>query len=155
MENIKVGDKILFGRTHGEKTLGTVMKVNRKTVAVRQDESRGTMRDYKVGTKWKVPFTLCYPANGHTAAVAAPVAPKRDEANVLRDIVDAYCALSPENLSCDGELPMAQVRKRSSELHRTLHRLFMELGRHVDEEEAYRLDEAHRFPHRHAFGVAR
>jgi len=58
-----VGQKVFFGRKNGEKTAGTVVKVNRKKLKVRQDEARGTYRDYAVGTVWTVPASLCWPAD--------------------------------------------------------------------------------------------
>lgn len=39
----------------GEKTRGTVVKVNRDKIKVRQDETRGTRRTYPVGTTTKTP----------------------------------------------------------------------------------------------------
>lgn len=58
MAEFKVGDPVTFGRGHGEKTRGTVTKVNRKTCKIRQDEARGTMKNHPVGTIWTVPFSL-------------------------------------------------------------------------------------------------
>lgn len=58
-----VGQRIYFGRRNGEKTLGEIVKVNRKTVKVKQVESRGTRRDYKVGSLWTVPVGLCTAAD--------------------------------------------------------------------------------------------
>lgn len=58
-KDFNVGDKVLFGRGRGEKTLGTVVKVNRAKLKVRQDEARGQRRDYKVGSVWTVPPSLC------------------------------------------------------------------------------------------------
>lgn len=52
--SVKAGDKVVFGRKQGEKTRGTVIRVSRSSVTVRQDESRGSMRVYPVGTKWRV-----------------------------------------------------------------------------------------------------
>ena len=49
----KVGDKVVFGRENGEKTLGTVVKVNAKSVTIRQDEERGASRVREVGTRWR------------------------------------------------------------------------------------------------------
>ena len=54
----KVGDKVYFGRKNGEKTLGEIVKVNRKTYKVRQLESRGMYRDHAVGTRWNVAKSL-------------------------------------------------------------------------------------------------
>lgn len=71
----KVGDKVTFGRTFGEKTAGTVIKVNPRKLKIRQDESRGTMKSHAVGTIWTVPPSLCEKANGSVAATPAPAAP--------------------------------------------------------------------------------
>jgi hypothetical protein len=47
------------------------------------------------------------------------------------------CSLSPENLTCDGELSNAQVRIRHRELMKKWRELEREVGRAVSEEEAY------------------
>lgn len=52
----KVGDRVRFGRQNGEKTLGIIMKVNGRTVKVRQEEARG---QHPVGLIWNVAPTLC------------------------------------------------------------------------------------------------
>jgi len=44
--------------------------------------------------------------NNHTAYEVTTVAGRRRVAEMID------CKLSPENLSCDGELPMSQVRAR-------------------------------------------
>jgi len=59
-DEIKVGQKVYFGRANGEKTLGTVLKVNRAKCKIRQEEQRGIYRDYRVGTVWGVPFNLMW-----------------------------------------------------------------------------------------------
>lgn len=51
--------------------------------------------------------------------------------------ISLACQLSPENLSCDGELPTAQVRKRYSQLKREWGKLEVELGRTVTENEVW------------------
>lgn len=58
MSEFKVGDRVFFGRHNGEKTRGTIIKVNRVKCKVRQDESRGTTRNYPIGTIWTVPPSL-------------------------------------------------------------------------------------------------
>ena len=58
------GDRVLFGRTYGEKTLGEVVKVNRVKAKVKQLESRGTYKDYPVGTIWTVPLNLLSKTTG-------------------------------------------------------------------------------------------
>ena len=61
----------------------------------------------------------------------------RSKKEIMSDICDTYCSLSPENLTCDGELPLAQVNKEYSKLQKTLRSLFRELGKEVSEMEAY------------------
>lgn len=51
--------------------------------------------------------------------------------------INLACALSPENLSCDGELPATQVRKRYTQLKREWGKLERELGRTVTENEVW------------------
>jgi hypothetical protein len=135
---MKAGDKVYFGRANGEKTLGEVIKVNAKSVKVRQLESRGTMKAHKVGTVWKVAPSFVTPAdpNAVPAADSAPPA-KRTEAEVLKDIADCYGGLSPECLSGDGEYPPHVVARRRADLNRRLLGLLNEIGRPVSESEAY------------------
>jgi hypothetical protein len=145
---MKTGDKVYFGRTHGERTLGEIVKVNRTTVQVRQLETRGAIRERPVGTVWKVPFALCTPIDAggnpavtamHTASRPMPPFPpsKRAEDVILVEIGGIYCGLSPENLSCDGELTRAEMGRKAAMLNRRLAALFAELGRRVTEEETY------------------
>lgn len=47
----KVGNKVVFGRTRGERTEGRVVKVCRKNVVVESTEARS---NYPVGTKFRV-----------------------------------------------------------------------------------------------------
>jgi len=54
MENFKRGDKVIFGRRNGEQTLGEVVKVNPRSLKIRQLEGRGTLKDHSVGTLWNV-----------------------------------------------------------------------------------------------------
>lgn len=61
----------------------------------------------------------------------------RPEATIMRDILDCYCGLSPENLWCDGEATATQAKRTASRLNARLKTLFKELGRKVTEEEAY------------------
>lgn len=56
---------------------------------------------------------------------------------VLDRIRDIYNQLSPENLTCDGELSPKAVRRRYALLKRELQTLFKVLGREVSESEAY------------------
>lgn len=71
---MKVGQTVYFGRNHGERTLGRVIKVNPSKVKVQQLEARGTMRDYPVGTVWGVPASLCTLAPETATPVVLPEA---------------------------------------------------------------------------------
>ena len=135
----RVGDKVTFGRTFGEKTAGTVVKVNSVKLKVRQDESRGTMSMHPVGTVWGVPPSLCTKVGGTTSVVApkAAPAPKRSEAEIMSAILDVYAGMSPENLTCDGECSRSEVARRAAALRAKLRALEAEIGRKVSEDEAY------------------
>jgi len=145
-----IGTKVYFGRGNGERTLGTVVKTNPKKAKVRQDEARGVHKNHPVGTVWTVPYSLLTPAPQDAEGTTTPVetkpqTPKKtldvfmhgEDHAILEAINSCYCALSPENLSCDGELPRAQVRRRASELNKKLKHLFLAFGREVDEIEVY------------------
>jgi hypothetical protein len=64
---------------------------------------------------------------------------KRTELEIVKDIDEVYGALSPENLTHDGELPMSIVKREEKRLTTKLKALFVELGREIDEEQAWRL----------------
>lgn len=66
---------------------------------------------------------------------------RRDDNDIIRDILGCYCDLSPENLACDGERSRTQVRTAYAQIQRHLKALFAEIGRTVSESEAYRLGE--------------
>jgi len=136
--NLKVGDKVYFGRSHGEQTLGEVVRVNRVKIKVKQLESRGTYKAHAVGTLWTVPVRLLTKAVDSGPAMSKPVTPARPEVEIMRDIVGIYSSLSPENLSCDGELPRSAVARRAAALNARLRACFTELGRRVSEDEAYK-----------------
>jgi hypothetical protein len=130
----QVGDKVVFGRENGEKTLGTVVKVNAKSVTIRQDEERGASRVREVGTMWRVHPSLV----SHASADAAPpVTAKRAEREIMLDILAMHTALSPECLYADGERSRSQARARASQLNARLAELQREIGRNVSESEAY------------------
>jgi hypothetical protein len=52
------GQLVYFGRSHGEKTLGEVVRWNRATVKVKQLEARGSFKAHKIGTLWNVAKSL-------------------------------------------------------------------------------------------------
>ena len=44
--------------------------------------------------------------------------------------------LSPENISCNGQLNKTQIRAKTSKINKELKYLFKEYGKHVSKEEA-------------------
>lgn len=134
--SLTIGQKVMFGRENGEKTLGTIVGINAKSVKVRQDEARGGR---PVGTEWRVHPSLVSPVDGVAAPApaASPAVTRRAEDAVMRDILNAYSDLSPENLTCDGELRGRAVATRRAAINRRLAALQAELGRRVSEDEAW------------------
>ena len=62
----------------------------------------------------------------------------RSGREVITDISNTYAELSPENLTCDGELSPAKVQQKRARLERKLKALFKEAGeKHITEMEAY------------------
>jgi hypothetical protein len=61
----------------------------------------------------------------------------RSEQTILSDMRNVECALSPENLTCDGELSNAEVKQRAASLHRKWDALVKELGRKPTTQELY------------------
>jgi hypothetical protein len=140
-----IGDEVYFGRRNGEKTLGTITKVNRKTYKVAQTESRGTKRNYAIGTEWKVPHSLVWTAGQERPESALRPRPKaqrkpkyeRTEGEIMGDISSLYCGLSPENLYCDGEISHTAAMRKYRRMQGELRNLFSELGREVSEYQSY------------------
>ncbi len=141
IRDFKVGDKVRFGRGRGEQTLGTVVKVNRAKLKVRQDEVRGRQRIRPAGTIWTVPPSLCTKVSGSEATPKAPskaaLKAARSDAEIIADITRVYGNLSPENLWMDGEASRSYVQRRGAQLRQALRVLFAEIGREVTESEAY------------------
>jgi hypothetical protein len=127
--NFKVGDPVVFGRTHGEKTHGVIFKVNGKTLVIEQTEARGTTKVRTGAVKWRVAASLVRHADGST-----PVAkPKRSRAEIEQEIQAVDSKLSPENLFWDGERPRGQALAAARVLNRRMRELETELKGCVEE----------------------
>jgi hypothetical protein len=138
----KVGMKVVFGKVHGEQTLGEIVKVNPTKAKVRTLENRGNGRGSDVGVVWSVPYSLMSPADDQTpkedpADAPLPVYMPYGDARIMEAILDCYTRLSPEYLTADGERPMNQVRQLKQSLETRLAHLFKALGRPVGEMSAY------------------
>lgn len=151
MHNYKVGDKVRFGRSHGEQTLGEVVKVNPTKLKIKQLEQRGTSKAHPIGTIWTVPPSLVRLADGVSALADGPITDPADDSissiiddedhAILEAIGVIYNHLSPENLSCDGEAPLNFIRTRQAKLNSKLRHLFAAFGRPVSEAAYYKWKE--------------
>lgn len=143
-----VGMEVIFGRGNGEYTRGIIEKKNRIKAKVRTIENRGSTI---AGTVWSVPYSLMSLANGTTSVppIPASIVPQspsikyhpfqdRIEQKILETINDVYSELSPENLTCDGELDISLVKQKRNKLNRQLRGLFQAYGREVDETTVYK-----------------
>lgn len=63
--------------------------------------------------------------------------PRSNQA-IMVDISNCYNNLSPENLSCDGELSRSDIKKKEKQISSRLKSLFKEIGHVVTEEEAFK-----------------
>lgn len=142
---MQVGQEITFGRPNGEKTKGTILKINKSSIKVRQDEARGI---HKIGTVWKVHPSMCSTniqsgQNQTTPSQAIPensmpdrnwILSHKSEIEILANI---YGALSPEALSCDGEVSYAHARQQEAKLRKKLQAMFVLIERSMDEITVY------------------
>lgn len=160
-EECRVGMVVEFGRETGERTKGVIVKMNPAKAKVRILENRGSGRGSQAGSQWGVPYSMMVAVQDATTdtaitmqsfvqpnnpafkafAQAKSVADQPVPYNrftyvdnlVLEAIYATYMELSPENLSCDGELPVHVVNAKRSKLNARLTYLFKALGREVGE----------------------
>ena len=147
--DFKVGMSVKFGRPNGEKTIGTIIKLNPKKAKV-DCPARGK---HEPGV-WTVPYTMLTIVDATSSPITQNVvtqlgisgADEPLEWNVFQDAVEVaileaigyvYSGLSPENLSCDGEASQHHIINRRKVLNRQLKGLFMALGREVSETVQY------------------
>lgn len=160
-EDCRIGMIVEFGRENGERTKGVIAKMNPKKAKVRIIETRGSGRGSDAGSQWGVPYgmmaavqdatteaavimqSFANPGNPAVKAFAqakivadqpVPYSPFNHAENlILEAIYVTHMALSPENLTCDGELPMHEVNAKRSRFNARLTHLFKALGREVGE----------------------
>lgn len=146
-EQCRIGMVIEFGRQNGEMTKGTIIKLNPKMAKVQTLESRGSGRGGHAGAVWNVAYGLMRPATDSsvslppipTPPVASGIVGRLDHAEelILEAIAATYSQLSPENLTCDGELPRHVWMRNKSKFETRLNNLFKSFGRAVSETEVY------------------
>ena len=78
---LSIGDKVIFGRGRGEKTLGEIVKLNPSKAKVKTLELRGVRRSGRVGEVWSVPYGIISKAS----AEAKPQEKAPKAARGLRD----------------------------------------------------------------------
>lgn len=137
--DLKKGDRVFFGRTFGEKTLGEIVKLNPKRAKVRTLEARGRLRSYPVGSVWVVPYSLLSPASpaDMDRTEAEPAKPRRPEAQILADLRRVENMLEPEHLYADGERSHAAAQRLARSLNRERRDLVRELGREPTDAELW------------------
>jgi hypothetical protein len=152
-EHCTVGMKVMFGRGNGEQTLGEIIKINPTKAKVKTLQTRGNGRGSSAGAIWTVPYSLMNPAGVafidelnslpplDSAELPLPYNEFSEMNLIVEAVVQTYNHLSPEWLTCDGELPRTRVIARKIELERRLKGLFMALGRPVSESVAYKWEE--------------
>ena len=153
-QDCKVGMQVYFGRESGAKTLAKVIKCNRAKAKVETLEVRGNGRGSEIGSKWGVLYEMLEAADPNFVGTTTPIqlmqkvlqeitpAPAKlsvlimgaDE-HILTAIGDIYNDLSPENLTCDGELSRTAINQKAIRLNSKLKYLFAAFGRPVSEEE--------------------
>lgn len=153
-----VGMEVWFGRGKGEKTRGVVEKMGPSKAKVKTLEARGVQKTSPAGAIWTVPYSLMTPVGagpatvpvhdsngsriGYTSEKIAFRPFDHVENMIMAAIVMVHCRLSPENLTCDGELPRHQVLANQQCLLRQLRGLEMAMGRKVTEQAAIDWDDA-------------
>src|SRR5690606_20853382 len=60
-QQFHIGQKVYFGRANGEKTLGEIVKINAKSIQVKQLQTRGLTKIRQEGTLWRVAPSLLTP----------------------------------------------------------------------------------------------
>jgi hypothetical protein len=145
--------KVMFGKPGCQQTLGEIVKLNPTRAKVKALQARGHGRGGVVGAVWDVPYGLITravdlldemtPPHEESqrvleAIVDTPISYYEfsDKNIIMEAIVDTYNRLSPEWLTCDGELSRTQVNARAKELNRRLKGLFIAMGRDVSESAA-------------------
>ncbi len=81
-------------------------------------------KGFKMALKMVLPSL--HKAGGKTGAKPGA---KRPDAEIIKELQEVHCGLSPESLTCDGELPRREVERRRRELTRRQIMLEAELGR--------------------------
>lgn len=160
-EDCRNGMIVEFGRENGQHTKGVVIKMNPKKAKIRTIESRGVGRGSQAGSLWMVGYGAIVAAQDATTEATIvmqsfvqpnnPAVKAFAQAKSMADqpipysrfthadnlILEAiYCThaeLSPENLTCDGELPMHAVNAKRSKLNARLTHLYKAFGREVGE----------------------
>jgi len=146
MSNFQIGENVLLnGKTY--KIVGTIKrsfllekdgkqyKATSKMMGKIQDQNS---RGIGVGRKTRQKRSSTYHLENRLARsrMFNPDARLPETENELLDTLDGLCMeLSPENISCDGELSRTAIRRRYQEIRATWREVENLLGRKVSEQE--------------------
>lgn len=126
MNHLRIGQEVSFGRQ--DKQRGTIVKLNPKSAKIREIDT---------GEIWNVSYGLIH----DDKPITIPYSPFTKVENlVMEAICEVYSRLSPENLTCDGEIPYGQTTTIRHKLERQLRLLCQTIERTVTEEQAYEWD---------------
>ena len=147
MHNFKLNQHVIFGRENGEKTQGIIIKLNSKTAKIKTLEGRGYRSE---PTIWRVAYSLIEPYNGSDKLARNPIVVEKivneknieynpfDENNsLIEELLSAYISLSPENLSCDGELPQYVTNMLRKRIEKRIKGLQIAIGEDLTEDQCY------------------
>lgn len=139
----QVGDIVSFGVGRGEQTLGKIIKINRVRAKVKLLEARrSSKKHWPVGAIFSVGYGYMKLSDLDPHDKPEPKKPvlksgHRKEQEILEDFQKIECAVSPENLYCDGELSKRQAQAKYARLMRQRKALVKELGREPTTEEIW------------------
>lgn len=132
--------KPLFGKTDPRWEILATLKAGDALIIMRNGREETVIFKNVIPTGAKYVFAATN-SNGTTykyqlEAIKVNM-PKRTEDEIMEDIRDVECQLSPEVLTCDGELPRSQVERRRVDLMRRRNILVTELGRKPTDAELF------------------
>ena len=116
LTGIKIGSQVTFGRPNGEQTKGEVIKINRKSVKVRQTEVRyGNGQTRNVGAGWNV-HPNCLQLDGGQKPQTTPSPTKRTTFNHVKGDRVKFRGINGETL--EGFVKRVNAKTVSVEPHK-------------------------------------
>lgn len=133
----KKGMQVLVDMGYNKQSIkAKVVKVNPKTATV---EILEPYNNHPVGTPYRASYNILskLDANGKIVEEKMEYNPFDELNSFYECILECYSNLSPENLSCDGELPIGKIRSRRAILEHRLRHLCEAIQKEISEEQIY------------------